>query len=162
MTHRDALLAVDVQPGFNPPQWLVDRINRVSRAMPSVATIELHDESRVPFRRQLGWTPPPDEACLVTVDRVFTKHGYSPPEALVAHLRAQEVTRVFVCGIQADTCVLAAGFVLFDAGLHPTLVADLVVGSSLDRSGELGVRLWRHHFGQVVENHLTLLKEERR
>lgn len=43
-----------------------------------------------------------------------------------------------------------AGFALFDAGLQPTLIGDLVLGSSLDRSGELGVRLWKHHFGQVV------------
>ncbi|MGV8442321.1 hypothetical protein ACV34A_33345, partial [Pseudomonas aeruginosa] len=34
--------------------------------------------------------------------------------------------------------------------LQPTLVGDLVLGSSLDRSGERGVRLWKHHFGQVV------------
>jgi Amidases related to nicotinamidase len=59
---------------------------------------------------------------------------------------------VLVCGIQADTCVLAAGFALFDAGLSPTLIEDLVAGSSLDRSGRLGVDLWRHHFGQVVSS----------
>jgi hypothetical protein len=56
-----------------------------------------------------------------------------------------------VCGIQADTCVLAAGFTLFDAGLHLTLLKWLIVGSSLDPSGELGARLWRHHFGRVLE-----------
>jgi nicotinamidase-related amidase len=53
--------------------------------------------------------------------------------------------------VQADTCVLAAGFALFDAGLAPTLVPWLTIGSSLDRSGALGVRLWRHHFGQVLD-----------
>jgi nicotinamidase-related amidase len=63
-----------------------------------------------------------------------------------------KVDRVLVCGIQADTCVLAAGFALFDAGLHPTLLKWLTVGSSLDRSGELGARLWEHHFGRVLSN----------
>ncbi|MBN0802870.1 cysteine hydrolase family protein, partial [Pseudomonas aeruginosa] len=77
-------------------------------------------------------------------------HGYLPTAELVDHLRALRAERVLVCGIQADTCVLAAGFALFDAGLQPTLIGDLVLGSSLDRSGELGVRLWKHHFGQVV------------
>jgi nicotinamidase-related amidase len=60
------------------------------------------------------------------------------------------VDRVLVCGMQADTCVLAAGFALFDAGLHPTLLKWLTVGSSVDRSGDLGARLWRHHFGSVL------------
>ena len=59
--------------------------------------------------------------------------------------------RILVCGVQADTCVLAAGFALFDAGLHPTLLKWLTVGSSLDRSGNLGARLWEHHFGSVLE-----------
>ena len=114
---RQALLIVDVQPCFAPPDWLLEGIGQLLGRMPSV---------------------------------VFVKHGYLPTAELVDHLRALRAERVLVCGIQADTCVLAAGFALFDAGLQPTLVGDLVLGSSLDRSGELGVRLWKHHFGQVV------------
>lgn len=52
--------------------------------------------------------------------------------------------------MQTETCVLAAGFALFDAGLNPTLVTDLTVGSSLDRSGQMGIELWKHHFRQVI------------
>ena len=154
---NQALLVVDVQPTFAPPSWLVERIGTLLPLMPSVATIEIHDEDKVPFGRQLGWTPAVDDRCLVATQRVFVKHGYAPSPETVAYLRSLNVDRVLVCGIQADTCVLAAGFALFDAGLHPTLIADLVVGSSLDRSGLLGVRLWRHHFGRVVERHTDLL-----
>ena len=39
------------------------------------------------------------------------------------------------CGIQTDTCVHAAGFALFDAGLQPTMISYLTVDSSLDRVG---------------------------
>ncbi|HBP0647357.1 TPA: cysteine hydrolase family protein [Pseudomonas aeruginosa] len=147
---RQALLIVDVQPCFAPPDWLLEGIGQLLGRMPSVASVERHDESRTPFQRQLGWRPPLDDACLVAADRVFVKHGYLPTAELVDHLRALRAERVLVCGIQADTCVLAAGFALFDAGLQPTLIGDLVLGSSLDRSGDLGVRLWKHHFGQVV------------
>jgi nicotinamidase-related amidase len=87
---------------------------------------------------------------LVPTDKVFIKHGYLPPPDLIPHLSSLDVERVLVCGLQTDTCVLAAGFALFDAGLHPTLLSWLTVGSSLDRSGELGARLWRHHFGSVL------------
>jgi hypothetical protein len=41
---------------------------------------------------------------------------------------------------------------LFDAGLHPTLLKWLTIGSSLDRSGELGARLWVHYFGSVLSS----------
>lgn len=147
---RQALLVVDVQPSFSPPDALVGDISRLASLLPSVATVERHDEAVTPFERQLGWKPGTSDLSLVPVDRTFVKHGYLPPAELVEHLRELNVERLLVCGIQADTCVLAAGFALFDAGLHPTLVPWLCVGSSLDRSGELGARLWRHHFGAVL------------
>jgi len=100
-----------------------------------------------PFWRQLGWKPATDDDPLVLADKVFVKHGYLPPAELVSYAKGLEVERVLVCGIQADTCCLAAGFMLFDAGLHPTLLKWLTVGSSLDRSATLGASLWRHHFG---------------
>ena len=88
--------------------------------------------------------------CLAPTDKVFIKHGYLPPPELVPYLKALDLDRVLVCGIQADTCVLAAGFMLFDAGLNPTLLPWLTIGSSLDRTGGLGARLWRHHFGATL------------
>ena len=147
---RQVLLIVDVQPSFNPPQWLVDGIGTLVGRMPSVASVERHDESVTPFQRQLGWQPAADDQSLVAADRIFIKHGYGPTDEMLAYLKQLNPERVLVCGIQTDTCVLAAGFALFDAGLQPTLISDLTVGSSLDRSGQLGVSLWRHHFGQVV------------
>jgi nicotinamidase-related amidase len=80
----------------------------------------------------------------------FKKHGYLPPPAAIEYLRGLRTDRVLVCGAQADTCVLAAGFALFDAGLRPTLLAWLTIGSSLNRSGDLGARLRQHHFGSVL------------
>ena len=149
---HQVLLIIDVQPCFNPPQWLVEGINRLLGRMPSVATVERHDESRTPFARQLGWQPPVDDQSLVAADKVFIKHGYGPTTELLDYLKSLSPQRVLVCGIQTDTCVLAAGFALFDAGLQPTLLTDLTVGSSLDRSGGLGIDLWRHHFKHLIRS----------
>ncbi|HEY2661971.1 MAG TPA: cysteine hydrolase family protein [Caulobacteraceae bacterium] len=147
---RQALLVIDVQPSFLPPDWLVRDLCALAATLLSVATVERHDEAVTPFERQLGWKPGPADDSLVPTDKVFVKHGYLPPPQLVSYLRALQVERVLVCGLQADTCVLAAGFALFDAGLAPTLLPWLTVGSSLDRTGELGARLWRHHFGSIL------------
>jgi nicotinamidase-related amidase len=148
----DALLVVDVQASFAPPHWLIERISALLPRFPSLATVERYDERKVPFHGQLGWVPGVDDECLVPAERTFIKHGYCPPRELLEYLRERSITRVFVCGLQAETCVLAAGFALFDEGMHPTLLSDVVVGSSLDRSGALGVRLWRHHFGAVMRS----------
>ncbi|KQO87243.1 hydrolase [Methylobacterium sp. Leaf90] len=141
---RQALLVVDVQASFRVPDTIVAGITALSRTLHTVATVERHDEAVTPFRAQLGWAPP------VPADRVFVKHGYLPPPALIDHFKALDIERVLVCGVQAETCCLAAGFMLFDAGLRPTLLPWLSVGSSLDRSASLGAKLWRHHFGSVL------------
>ncbi|MGE3475304.1 MAG: hypothetical protein AB7H70_05815 [Rhodospirillaceae bacterium] len=149
---KEALLVVDVQPTFAAPAAVVDEIRALSGKIYTVATVERHNEAITPFERQLGWTPGANDEALVAANRVFIKHGYLPPVELITHLKAQGIGRVYVCGIQAETCCLGAGFMLFDAGLHPTLLKWLSVGSSLDRSGELGARLWRHHFGSVIRS----------
>jgi nicotinamidase-related amidase len=149
---KQALLIVDVQPSFPIPMEILQGIRELSAKLPSVATVERHDESVTPFEGQLGWKPGKADESLIAADRVFIKHGYLPPPAAIDYLRSLRVGHILVCGTQADTCVLAAGFALFDAGLHPTLLKWLTVGSSLDRSGSLGVRLWEHHFGSVLEH----------
>ena len=154
---KQALLIVDIQPSFEPPEWLVTRAQELADCFPSVATVERHDEAKVPFESQLNWRLTEDDDSLVQADHVFLKYGYCPTPEVIGKLKEFGPERVLVCGIQAETCVLAAGFCLFDAGLRPTLVADVVVGSSLDRSGELGVRLWKHHFGSVVESYRDLI-----
>ena len=154
---RQALLIIDVQPSFAPPPELIANIGKLLPLMPSVATVERHDEARVPFKSQLNWAPGPADESLVKADRVFIKHGYLPTPETIAYLRELKTERILVCGLQADTCVLAAGFALFDAGLHPTLIADLTVGSSLDRSGGLGARLWKHHFGAIIDRYVEIL-----
>ncbi|MEQ5839434.1 isochorismatase family protein [Paraburkholderia acidicola] len=160
---RQVLLVVDVQPAFNPPDQLVDGIRALAKRMPSVATVERHDENRTPFERQLGWHPPSEDHSLIDADRVFIKHGYLPPREAIEYLVSLKPQRVLVCGVQTETCVLAAGYVLFDAGLMPTLVTDLTLGSSLDPTGGLGTRLWRHHFRNVTSvGELTEELQQRR
>jgi nicotinamidase-related amidase len=147
---RQVLLIVDVQETFSPPEWLVDGVRAFSAMIPTIASVELHDEQVTPFEKQLGWHPAAQDESLVEADKVFIKHGYGPTAELIDHIRQLGPERVLVCGMQTETCVLAAGFALFDAGLCPTLVTDLTVGSSLDRSGQLGIDLWKHHFRQVT------------
>ncbi|HBT34466.1 MAG TPA: hydrolase, partial [Pusillimonas sp.] len=71
---RQILLIVDVQSTFSPPNWLVAGIASVIERMPSIATVELHDEAHTPFQSQLGWRPAAQDTCLVEPDEVFVKH----------------------------------------------------------------------------------------
>ncbi|MFG0917346.1 cysteine hydrolase family protein [Pseudomonas sp. CJQ_11] len=147
---RQVLLIVDVQSTFSPPEWSIDGLRLLSANIPTIASVELHDERVTPFERQLGWHPAAQDESLIEADQVFIKHGYGPGTEMIKYLHGLGVQRVLVSGLQTDTCVLAAGFALFDAGLMPTLVTDMTVGSSLDRSAKMGIALWAHHFRQVT------------
>lgn len=149
---KPVLLIIDIQNTFNPPSWLVSRLKKIMPYVESIATVELHKEEIVPFQAQLNWAPSKVDKCLLEVNKVFIKYGYSPTDELVHYLKSLEVKKIYVCGIQTDTCVLAAGFKLFDAGLFPCLVTDLTIGSSLDRTGDLGIKLWKHHFGSTIDS----------
>ncbi|RMR07935.1 Hydrolase [Pseudomonas savastanoi pv. glycinea] len=155
---RQVLLIVDIQSTFSPPEWLVDGARALSARIFTIASVELHDEQVTPFHRQLGWHPAAEDESLIEADKVFVKHGYGQTAETIAYLKQLGVERVLVCGMQTETCLLAAGFALFDAGLTPTLITDLTVGSSLDRSGQSGINLWKHHFRQVT-THAEVIAE---
>jgi nicotinamidase-related amidase len=87
----------------------------LAATLPSVATVELHNKTITLFQGQLSWKPRKSDDSLVPANRVFIKHGYLPPADAIAYLNALDVERVLFCGIQTDTCILAAGFALFDA-----------------------------------------------
>ncbi len=154
---KQALLIVDVQPRFSPSPVLVENIKKLLPFMPSAATVQHHDEAKVPFLAQINWRANSEDACMFNADRVFIKYGYSPPPDAITYLRELQVERVLVCGLQTEACVLAAGFDLFDAGLFPTLIADLTAGGRNDPSGEIGIGLWKRHIGKVVELHTVFL-----
>jgi hypothetical protein len=74
---KQALLIVDVQPSFPISMEILHGIRELSAILPSVATVERHDESVTPFEGQLGWKPGKADESLIPANRVFIKHGYS-------------------------------------------------------------------------------------
>src|SRR3954467_8071699 len=91
---RQVLLIIDVQPSFAPSPRLIADIKKLLPLMPSVATVERHDEAKVAFQRQLNWTPGPADDSLIEADRVFIKYGYAPTPETIEHLRALDPERV--------------------------------------------------------------------
>ncbi|MDD1963589.1 cysteine hydrolase, partial [Pseudomonas sp. 39004] len=93
---RQVLLIVDVQSTFSPPEWLVDGLRRLSANIPTVASVELHDEQVTPFQRQLGWHPAAEDESLIEADQVFVKHGYGQTVETLEYIKQLGVERVLV------------------------------------------------------------------
>ncbi|OLU01679.1 hypothetical protein BVK86_18205 [Pseudomonas reinekei] len=68
----------------------MNRIQWLTGALPSVATLERQDEIKTPLQRQLGWHPAKDDNRLIASDRIFIQYGcVSPKSSGYAGLRAR-------------------------------------------------------------------------
>lgn len=134
--HR-ALIIVDVQKAFNPPDDYVEKLRRYSRRFPcriftcfinpkgSLFRTVLKQRSCLPGSEdtRLAIEPTPD-------DIVIEKAGYGLKPADIAAIRARKITKVTVSGLDTDACVLGVMFSLFDAGIECHLKEDMCWSSS--------------------------------
>ena len=138
MSPRSALLIVDVQRAFNPPPSFVAKLTRYSRRFScrvftryvnppgSVFRRLLKQDSCAPDTPDLDLLIPPQRGDLVMTKTA--KYGLTPPQIRTLHRRG--ITRVTVCGLDTDACVLAVMFSLFDGGIECHLKEEMCWSSS--------------------------------
>lgn len=71
---------------------------------------------------------------FVRTDNLFDKASYSifKSDGIDNFLKRNQITKLFLCGIDIDACVLASAFDAFDLGYEIEVLTDL----SLSHSGE--------------------------
>ena len=75
---------------------------------------------------------PETALCIVpkSSDLVIDKATYGLSPAQIRRIKARGITRVTVCGLDTDACVLGAKFSLFDAGIECHLKEAMCWSSS--------------------------------
>ena len=159
---RQVLLIVDVQSTFSPPEWLVDGLRRLSANIPTVASVELHDERVTPFARQLGWHPAAEDESLVEADQVFVKQvqALGRPEDLALGISTSGTSANVVKGMQAAreigmrTAALTGGTVRPGGDL--AALCDLVLNVPADATPHIQeTHLWIEHvLCEIVEKQM--------
>lgn len=132
------LLVVDVQHGF---------INDFTRHIPDrvVTLIERNDYAPLlftqfinveggPFQRFVGWSACADEpettlvpelAPYASDEAIFSKPGYAGlSDDLAAYLKAEQIERITIVGIDTDMCVLKVALDIFDLNIEPFVLVD--------------------------------------
>jgi nicotinamidase-related amidase len=134
--HR-ALLIVDVQRAFSPPERFVDKLRRYSRRFPCRIFTRYVNPPGSMFRTQLKQKccapGSPDTELLIEPDDgdlVFSKSTYGLTAAHLRQLRRRKIRRVTVCGQDTDACVLGVMFSLFDHGIECHLKENMCWSSS--------------------------------
>lgn len=56
--------------------------------------------------------------------QIVTHYGYAPPADFIASLKAAGHTKVGICGVDTDACVMAACFALWDAEIQPIIFSQ--------------------------------------
>ena len=132
------LLVVDVQNGFvnEHTRHVIGPVNRLIRAFADggdpVALTRFVNVEGGPYERWIGWTrfmAAPENAIHDAVDAgdhpVFVKHGYTAfTDAFEAHVAALGISRIVLCGIATDGCVLKSAVDAFERELEPVVVTD--------------------------------------
>ena len=123
-----ALLIVDLQAGFNPTKKLIQGILKKAREYPIVVATRFAKGNSL-YKKVLGHSDFKKKdfalAGLPKRAKVFKKTGYGLPRALLKYLKKHSITRVDVCGLQTDACVLAAMYDLWDSEIQPKLLRNL-------------------------------------
>lgn len=145
MQATNALLVIDVQNFFmsDAPDDLPDKISRHIEGNNYghilFTTFQNTDDS--PFANLLKWSKcrSDEDAALPAAlehyaasDNVFVRNTYSAFKhpALHGYLQERGVTRLVLCGIDTDACVLATAYEAFDLGYHVKVEFDLSISSA--------------------------------
>ncbi|MDB6095453.1 MAG: hypothetical protein JWM32_3015 [Verrucomicrobia bacterium] len=153
MKRHLAVMIVDIQRAFDPPPAYVEKVARYARRFPCRIFTQFINPPESMFRRilkQRSCLPGTPDCDLLLVpepdDLVFQKTAYGLKPSHLRQLKMRGITRVTVCGLDTDACVMGVMFSLFDAGIECHLKEDLCWSSSgLHRSA---MKIVRHQFPQ--------------
>lgn len=138
---KTALLVIDVQNCF-----LNENTKELPQKIASYIATHKHDyvlftrfinKQNSNFYKKLNWKEcmesPDIDICpllmkYINEDNIFDKSTYSAfkSSVLLNFIKTNNIDKLFLCGLDADACVLATAFEGFDLGLDITVVTDLI------------------------------------
>lgn len=160
-----ALLIVDVQRGFirdstaHVPGRIGGLLDQRGREFALTVATRFHNEEGSNYRKLIRWerlAGPPDTDLDDAIERVQTvidKTTYSAVPHLVPMLTERSISRVFICGIDTDICVLQNASDLFDLGLEPVVISAACGSTAGGRLHDAALDILRRTIGrtQVVD-----------
>lgn len=132
-----ALLIVDVQQAFPVPRSIVEKIERYSHSFSCRIFTRFINPPGSFFRTRLKMTccKPGSADTVLTLspregDIVLNKSTYGLRPAQLTRIKKAGISRVVLCGVETDACVLGIMFSLFDAGIDAEVKPELCWSST--------------------------------
>ncbi len=159
---KRCLLIIDVQKGFvtDATRHIPDKVAALQREYDLVFASRFVNPPGSMHRRLIRWdrfAPETEEAELAFSPRpdaqIVEKTSYTcVSDDLLKTLAKNDISRVDLCGIATDGCVLKTAVDLFEAGVTPVVLADYCGSHGGADCHEAGLLLLRRFIGrdQVV------------
>lgn len=131
----ECLFIIDLQVGFitNSTKHIVPKIEKMREFfLPGncVFTKFINQPNSL-FETTLSWSNlinKQEQDLILHVEKencVFTKYSYSAvTKEVKTFLKLKNFSKIYLCGVDIDSCVLATAFSLFDIGIIPMFIAD--------------------------------------
>ena len=156
------LIIVDMQNGFvnDNNRFLVDRINNYIKEnkFDYVIYTKYINNEISPFVEILNYTSlmSEDEQRFVIEENpdchkkmVFEKMGYGLTQKMIDDIKSLGIKEAELCGTDADACVMAIAYNLFDNGIKPVILRELVGSSSRNKDiTQYSITIMERSFGK--------------
>ena len=128
-----ALLVVDLQKGFHPPQNLVKKIERVLPKYDTIIFTQFIKKKNSLFQKRLKMkkeyqAKSPESQFAIdppTSAVIIKKTGYGFTHENLNVLKKLGIKKIDICGVDTDMCVLAVCFDLWDEEIIPRVLPKL-------------------------------------
>ena len=136
------IIIVDMQNGFinQNNNFLVDRINDYlqKNTFDNIIVTKYINNEQSPFVKILNYTSlmtSKEQELAVHIPEnnkitIFEKYGYGLTEQMINKLKDLGIEEIEICGTDSDACVMAIAYNLFDSGIKPIILKDMIGSSS--------------------------------
>lgn len=156
---KSILLIVDLQCGFITPKTesVVGVIEKAINTLDYEVCVysKFYNNEETSFSRILNWRKfrsAKEQEIVLPIgsrDIVVSKDTYSAvTEELKRIVKEEKIERVYLCGIDTDSCVLATAFELFDNGIEPAIIIDGCASTGGDECHHAAEIIMKRSFGK--------------
>ena len=154
------LLLIDVQNGFVSPktEYVINRIKDLleKEHFDHVIATQFVNEEGSPYRRFIKWeklSGPPETDVLDIVkenaEKIFVKNVYSAAnDEILAFLKKNKVTEIFLSGIDTDCCILKTAADFFEKGMDAKVLSYYTASNGGKESRYAAVRVLKRMIGE--------------
>ena len=170
---NDLLLVVDMQNGFiNDKSKVVipfvkETIDYFKQKNKLIVFTRFINHLDSEYMRWINFTRLSSEPEINIIDElkdypevIFDKTHYTPYiTEFIKYLKDNAITRIFICGVATDSCVMKSAIDSFEAGFYPVVIKDACYSHAGEEAHSAGLLIISRNIGRGQVKTISEVKE---